>query len=77
MKKKSPFKQNTHEIKYNLINCGLSSGLVLMGSLSTGEVTTQSLVTALIAGLVVFFTKFKSYWAGERKEYSNKVFNFI
>ena len=73
----TPFKDNKNEIKYNLINCGLSSGLVFLGGVSTGEITMQVLSVSLIAGLIVFFTKFKNYWVGERKEYSNKIFNFI
>lgn len=77
MKKKNPFKTNTHEIKYNLINCGISSGLVFLGGMSSGEITMQGIGMAVIAGLIVFFTKFKNYWAGERKEYSTKIFNFI
>lgn len=74
---KTPFKDNKNEIKYNLINCGLSSGLVFLGGLSTGEITAQLIGISAITGGIIFLTKFKNYWSGEKKEYSNKIFNFI
>jgi len=77
MKKKNPFKKNKHEILYNLINCGLAGGLVFIGSLSSGEITSQGLGFSVLAFLLAFFTKFKDYWKTQKPEYTTKVFNFI
>lgn len=77
MKKKNPFQKNKHEIIYNFINCGMAGGLVFLGSISTGELSLQGFTFGIIAFLTAFITKFKSYWAKERPEYSRKLFNFI
>jgi hypothetical protein len=75
--KKNPFKENKNEIKYNLVNCALAGGLVLAGSLTSGNLTIEGVGFALIAALIVCLTKFKSYWDGQANEYSIKLFNFI
>ena len=77
MIKKNPFIKNKHEIYYNFINCGMAGGLVFLGSLSTGELTLTGFYFGVIAFLTAFITKFKSYWAKEKPEYSTKLFNFI
>ncbi len=73
---KNAFKQNKSEIIYNLINSALAGGLVVLGSLSTGEITVQGIFYGCIAGGIVLLTKFKEYWDGEKKEYLNKIFTF-
>lgn len=65
------------EVIWNMINAGLAGSLVLMGSLSTGELTTQGIAAAFIAAFVVIITKFKNYWDGEKGEYASKIFNFM
>lgn len=69
--------QNRKEIFYNLINSGLAGALVFLGSLTSGKLTWQGLAFGLIASLIVAVTKFKDYWAGEKKEYSQKLFKFL
>jgi len=65
------------EIIYNLINAGLAGFLVLLGSLSNGEITGKGIIFAIIASLIVMATKFKEYWDGEKGEYTSKLFTFI
>ena len=76
-KKINPFKANKHEIYYNLINCFLAGALVFFGSLSNGSLTFKGFCFSLLAFGIVFLTKFKNYWDGEKREYSNNLFNFI
>jgi hypothetical protein len=54
----------------------LAGGLVLLGSFTTGEITKEGLIFAIIASAIVILSKFKEYWDGEKSEYA-KVFNFI
>jgi len=77
MDKKNVIKQNKNEITYNLINSALAGCLVLAGSVAAGNISATGLIAALGASVVVFLTKFKNYWDGEKGEYSDKVFNFI
>jgi len=76
-KKKNPFKQNKNEIIYKIINCFMAGGLVFLGSLTTGGLTKQGLFYSLITCLIVFFTKFKSYWDTQESEYTKNLFNFV
>lgn len=68
--------QNKKEIFYNLINSLLAGGLVLLGSLTSG-ISWTGVGAGLVAAGIVAITKFKQYWDSEKKEYSNKIFNFI
>lgn len=77
MSKKNPFKKNKYEIFYHLINAGLAAILVLLGSLTSGNITKEGIILALIAGLVVIFVKCKEYWDGQANEYTTKLFSFI
>lgn len=66
------------EIIWNIVNSLLAGALVLMGAISTGELTLKGILLALVAGGVVAITNFKNYWASEKPEYdSPKLFNFI
>lgn len=76
-KKRNPFKANRHEIIYNLINCLIASGLVFLGSLSSGNISMSSFFFSFIAFLITFFTKFKNYWSTQKSEYSVRLFNFV
>lgn len=76
-KKKTPFEKNKDEITYNLINSALAGGLVLVGSLTDGEITTKGFIIAGLASATIMLTKFKEYWAGQAGEYSAKMFNFV
>jgi hypothetical protein len=75
--KSNPFEKNKHEIIYNIVNSLLAGGLVFGGSLADGNITLKGIGVAFIAGFIVLLTKFKSYWDGEKKEYTQKLFNFI
>ena len=65
------------EIIWNLINSGLAGALVFLGSLSSGSITWQGIVAALIATGIVITTKFKAYWGTQENEYVNKIFTFV
>ena len=65
------------EIIWNLVNAGLTSGLVFLGAWSTGEITTQTFIIAGIAGLTAGIVQFKSYWSKEETEYKSKLFKFL
>ena len=74
----SKLKWQGKEIIWNVVNSMLAGGLVLLGGLSSsGMITKESIITSLIASLIVIVTKFSSYWSGEKKEYSVKLFKFI
>jgi len=75
--KKTPLKDNRNEIIYNLINSGIAGALVFAGSLAAGSITLQGICAAVGASLVVALTKFREYWASEKKEYITSIFNFI
>lgn len=70
-------KQEKKEILYNLINSALAGLLVLVGAFSTGNITKQGFIFAIMASLAVCITKFKEYWDGEKKEYMNNIANFV
>ena len=65
------------EITWNIVNSLLAGGLVFLGACTTGSITLQGVVAALVAAGIVAFTKFKDYWAGEQGEYTSKLFTFI
>ena len=70
-------KKNRNEILWNIINSLLAGSLVFLGALTTGTITKVSIFAALVAAGIVACTKFKDYWAGEKKEYSSKIFKFL
>lgn len=77
MSKTTPFEKNKSEIKYNLINCALAGGLVLVGAFAAGGITWDGVLAATAAALLTAMVKFKDYWDGEKGEYSCKLLNFI
>lgn len=60
------------EISYNVVNSLLAGSLVFLGALTGGSITGNSLMTACIAALVVFVTKFKDYWDKETKKLTRR-----
>jgi hypothetical protein len=73
-------KKQKREIIYNAINCALAGLLVFLGGISTGQITSQTLIVALIACMVTFCTQFKEYWQGEVEEVTKppkKLLTFI
>lgn len=75
--KKSPWQKNKYEIVWHIVNSLLAGALVLLGSLTSGSITKQGFMAALIASLIVILTKLRDYWSAEEKEYTTKLFNFI
>jgi len=67
-----------NKIIWNLINALLAGGLVLVGSFSSGNITMQSFIVAMMASLAVAITQFKEFWNKERKEFvSMPIFKFL
>ena len=77
MAEKTPLKENKHEIFWNLINCALAGALVFFGAFVDGSITWTGVLAAFAAALIVFFTRFKDYWAKEESEYTTKIFHFV
>ena len=69
--------KNRKEIFWNLINATLAGGLILLGSLSSGNFTSQGIILSIIASLTVVLAKFQSYWKKEEREYCKFLFNFV
>ena len=68
---------NKKEIVWNIVNALLAGGLVLMGALSTGEITLNAFLLALTAAVAIAINQFKAYWMKEEPEYSSRVGAFI
>jgi hypothetical protein len=62
------------EIIWNVINSLLAGGLVFLGSLLDGKITTQGCIAALIAAGIIALTKFRDFWQTEKP---SAVFDFI
>lgn len=69
----------TKEIIWNFVNSGLAGLLVALGACADGSISTRGVLAAIIAGIVVAITKFKTYWETQESEYTRKntVFTFI
>jgi len=65
------------EIIWNVVNACLASLLVMLGACTTGNLNSQSIFMAIIAGLIVGVNQFKSYWDSEKEEYLGKRFSFV
>ena len=76
-KKKDVMKKNADEIKWNIINSLLAGSLVFLGSFSDLKFSWKGLVAGLIIAAIVVVAKFKDYWDGEKKEYTQKLFKFL
>lgn len=83
MVKKSWFRQNREEISWNIINSILAGLLVLLGSFTTGNINSTSIIISIATALIVAVNKFKDYWLTQEKEViefqNNQVglFNFF
>lgn len=77
MTDENPFRKNKYEIFYNLINSGLAGLLVLFGAFTAGHIDKEVVIFAGLASAIVFITKFKEYWDGERNQFSTQMFNFV
>jgi len=75
--KKQPFKDNKNEIKYHVVNCLIAGGLVFVGTIADGSVTNTGILASIGAALLVCLIKFKTYWASQEDEYTNKILTFI
>lgn len=63
---------------YHIINSLLAGGLVFFGAFTTGKITWEAVVIALMASAVVAITKFKDYWENNEKEARKyALFNFV
>jgi hypothetical protein len=77
-KKEGEIKKQKNEICWNLVNSGIAGALVLFGSFTTGKLTWESFVIAGFAAVVVFITKFSTYWSSQEGEYKTpKLFKFL
>jgi fluoride ion exporter CrcB/FEX len=70
-------RENKNEIFYNIINSFIAGALVFLGSVADGTITSEGIGVAIIAGLLVAFTKFQQYWKTQESEYSSKIMSFI
>ena len=69
-------KEIKQEIKWNIINALIAGGLVFAGSFANGEITSQGIIAALSASVIVAITRFKSFWSS-KKAMKGGLFNFI
>ena len=65
------------EIIWNIINSVLAGALVLLGSFTTGNITKEGIIFALIAFAIVAVSRFKEYWEQEEKQYKCYTINFF
>jgi len=75
--KENPFEKNKNEIIYHLINSALAGGMVFVGAIADGKITPHELMASLGAAGIIALIKFKEYWAGEKGEYSSKLFSWV
>ena len=68
------------EIMWNIINSLLAGGLVFLGGCSTGEITMETFVFALVAGGSAAMVQFRDYWMTTKPTKRNKkamLFKFL
>jgi len=75
MEAKNPFSENKYEIIYHVINFFLAIALVIAGALADGNLTKSAVITAIVAGLIVAFTKLRDYWIDQEKSYKTPLVN--
>ena len=68
--------QQKKQIFWNIVNSLLAGVLVILGSCASGGLTWNGLGLAVVAGLTVAVTKFKSFWEKEEGDYT-KIFSFV
>ena len=68
--------QQQKQIFWNIVNSLLAGALVILGSCASGGLTWESFGLAVVAGLTVAVTKFKSFWEKEEGDYT-KIFSFV
>lgn len=64
------------QVKYHLINSALAGALVLLGSLTDGNITIQGVILAIVAALIVAISKFKE-WFDSSENNISRSFSFI
>ena len=70
--------ENKKEIFYNLINSGIAGGISFFSSIiATGKLELATFIIAFCVAGSVALIKFQNYWTLEKKEYSNKILNFL
>jgi hypothetical protein len=68
----------TRKVFWNLINSLIAGSLVIIGSLTDGEVTSKGLMIAIVAGTAIFLSQFRDFWAKEEQEFTAMpMFKFI
>jgi hypothetical protein len=65
------------EIIYNVVNSLLAGSLVMLGAISTGNLSMNSICLAIVAGLIVAVSKFRDFWISKEKIYKHALFQFI
>jgi len=65
------------EIIYNIVNSLLAGSLVMLGAISTGNLSINSVCLAIVAGLIVAISKFRDFWISKEKIYKQALFQFI
>ncbi len=65
--------------KLALINAAIAGGLVFAGSFSSGLVTSQGIIGALSATIIIFLIKMREYYTkiGNKKGMKGELFEFI
>jgi len=78
-KKKTKVQWRTKKemVVWHLINSGLAGALVFAGAFVNGGLTSQGVVAALSASLIVALTKFKEFWSSQEGTYKPAMFHFI
>lgn len=67
------------EFLWNVVNSLLMAGAVMLGALTTGKISLDSFLVAVVAGAAVAVNQFRNYWDSERVKYtgSRKIGAFI
>lgn len=65
------------EILWNIINSILAGGLVFLGGCSTGNISKETILFALIAGGTAAVIQFKDYWSSAEPKKTLGLFKFL
>lgn len=70
-----------NEVTAKIINSILAGVLVMLGGMSNGEMSTQTLYFSFVAGAIVAVTQFKTYFEKKQETKQTKpsptLFNFV